>query len=238
MILSHATWHNIRSGCQRWKWSLWPLGRSADWKPQLHHHFKKKYEDDVCPQHRYNAVGSFHAGRGVGQYRDFLPVGGIGPMPILLEKAREKTKGTEDTTAYYRVQNFAVYKCIMRCDTIWAHSFTLNEAPCPAQNHSFDFPAAPLSWSVGCESAVSAFKLTVSPSWSRFSSNFPIALCRSVLCSPSLFLFPSASPSVGAGATFLMSFFKDAAEDFWTGEDLDWRSQWEIGAIEGAVKWY
>jgi hypothetical protein len=75
---------------------------------------------------------------------------------------------------------------------------------CLHSTQSFDFPpAAPRSCSIGLESAVSAFKLTGSPNWLGFSSNFSIALCLNVLCSPFL-CFLSWSPSVGAGATFLL----------------------------------
>jgi len=88
-------------------------------------------------------------------------------------------------------------------------------------NQSFDFPA-PLSFSVGSEFAVSAFRLTGSPSWLGFSSSLFKAFCLSVsfppfagFWSPPFFdTLVSVSPSVGEGAIFEISFFSEAMEGF------------------------
>jgi len=104
---------------------------------------------------------------------------------------------------------------------------------------SFDFPTVllvPLSFSVGSESAVSAFKLTGSPNWLGLSSNLSIALCLKVLCPSTAFppLCLSVSPSVGEGAMVLVSLIREAEEEaprsWFVGEVLEVSAFREIGS--------
>lgn len=90
----------------------------------------------------------------------------------------------------------------------------------PLTPHNFDFPplfpltpAAPLSSAVGSESAVSAFKLTGSPSIDALVSSFPSANCFKLFLPSS----PPAPLSCSVGSELDVSAFSDTGSPSWEG---------------------